>query len=290
MSTENVQPEEKIPAPCTSSKRCCKCVLLTAFLLALLGFVMVWFHFPAKYEATTWIFAYSKVPYTVFDSDNAETPESYQQFLASQFALIKGPVLLREVCNDPRVSQAVSLRNVKDMVKELSQRIRVEQQGDSEYFTISFQDADPKDAQNVVMTVTEEYIKRNKVTLEVRENQLFSGLQQERAVFENAVKTQQKAILALTKQEAETDEDKEDTQITLQSMQNKLEQDTKVLNKITERIITLQTESRSPSRVTIHDFPAMPTEPITKGRLPLSILVGFGMFAATLFCGHVLRK
>ena len=290
MSNENVQPEEKTPAPCISPKRCCKCVFLTAFLLALLGFVMVWFHFPAKYEATTWIFAYSKVPYTVFDSDNAETPENYRQFLASQFALIKGPILLREVCNDPRVSQAESLRNVKDMAKELSQRIHVQQQGDSEYFTISFQDTDPKDAQNIVMTVTEEYIKRNKTTLEVRENQLLSALQQERTVFENAVKTQQKAILALAKNETETDENKEDLQITILSMQNKLERDMNVLNKITERIITLQTEYRSPSRVTIHDLPAMPTEPITKGRLPLSILVGLGMFAVTLLCSYVYRR
>ena len=290
MSTENVQPEEKAPAPCTSPKRCCKCILLTAFLLALLGFVMVWFHFPAKYEAASWIHVHSMSLYNVFEYDHGKSVESYQQFLALQFALIKSPVLLREVCNDPRVSQAESLRHAKDMVKELSQRIQVQRQGKSEYFTISFQDANPKDAQNVVMAVTEEYMKRHKVNPEVRDSQLLSNLQQERVDLESAVKTQQKAILALTKEEAEKNENEEDLQLTIMSMQNKLECDTKALNKISERIITLQTESRSPSRVTIQDFPPAPTEPITKGRLPLSILVGLGMFAVTLLCGHVFRK
>ena len=195
--SSGVTPQVLILLLMSAFKRCWKWALFLGLILSSIGAAVVWQFLPVKYEATSWIYAHSQVPYTVFQT--AEGKGDYKNFLATQFAAIKSPLLLREVINDNRLAQVEELRKQKDMVRWLESNITVKQQQNSEYFTISCATSSPEDAYTIVNVVTDEYIKRNKTNVEMRENQLLSDLQAERNMFENSVKMQQKAIQQLMK-------------------------------------------------------------------------------------------
>ena len=181
-------------------KRCWKWAFFLGLILSSVGAAAAWLLFPVKYESTAWIFAYSQVPYTVF-----QTPEArgeYESFLETQFTMIKSPQLLKEVLQLPRMAQVKELVKQKDPIKWLEKNIIVSRQRKSEYFTISFKDANPDDALAVTAAVTEVYMKRYKNDTEKREGDLTANLQLEKNNYENQVRLQQKNIQQLMKEAA----------------------------------------------------------------------------------------
>jgi len=154
-------------------KRCWKWAFFLGLILSSVGAAAAWLLFPVKYESTAWIFAYSQVPYTVF-----QTPEArgeYESFLETQFTMIKSPQLLKEVLQLPRMAQVKELVKQKDPIKWLEKNIIVSRQRKSEYFTISFKDANPDDALAVTAAVMEVYMKRYKNDTEKREGDLTAN-------------------------------------------------------------------------------------------------------------------
>ena len=276
-------------------KRYIKPLCLIAVLAALFGAALVLFVPPAKYEATSWVFAYSQVPYTVFQT--AEGREDYENFLATQFAQIKSPMVLQEALTDPRLVQVQELQKQKDPVQWLQKRISVQRQGKSEYFTISFRSTNPHDAQAVAQAVTETYLKRYNLHMAKREVQLTNDLMQERTVYENQVKIQQKAIQELSNQIEQGTPGSEqavENARALAFLHEKLERDNMVLNKINERITALQVESRSPARIVLAQPATLPTVPTAYGRpeirLSPAILVSFCLFVVVILGGIVWRN
>jgi len=181
-------------------KRCWKWAFFLGLILASLGATATWMFYPVKYEATAWIFAYSQVPYTVF-----QTPEGrgdYANFLATQFARIRSPQLLAEALTDPQLSQVQELHKQKDQIKWLQKNIVVKQQGQSEYFTISYSDARPADALAVATAVTDAYLKRYANETNKRDVQLTTDLLLEKNQYENAVRLQRQALTRLMKEAA----------------------------------------------------------------------------------------
>jgi len=285
MTTENA------PEKCCSTKRCCcKCLCLLALLVGLLGAGLTWFLVPARYEAQAWILTYSQVPYTVFQTP--EGRDDYENFLATQFATIKSPLVLAEVLRDPRIVNVKWIPHSKAPVRELERRIQVSRRGQSEYFTISCRDPWPEDAKAVVDAVVMAYIARYKSKMEELEFRLTSDMMQEKTAYENIVKAQQKIILELIKQAedvpAESAQAQEDA-ANLTFLQAKLQRDLQVLDKISERIATLQTEVHSPGRVVLEQAAQLPTVPC-ETPLPLAILVGVALFGLTLVGGYVWRR
>ncbi len=286
MSTENPQPVV-LEKCCVSKRCCCKCLCLTAVLVGLVGAVVTWFLFPVHYEATAWLFAHAQTPYVVFQAD--EDRGSYESFLASQFAMIRSPLVLQDVASDPRVTTIGSLCRAKDIVGELGPRIQLQRQGKSEYFTISYRDPDPMDALAVVSAVTDAYLKRVKNDEIHRDTDLVQNLMHEKVTFENSVKVQQKIIAELMKQAADRDSVSVEDQTTVAFLDAKLRRDNQMLDILSERIIKLQTETHAPARISLASAATLPTEPCTQARLPLSILVGIGLFVLTFVCAGVRR-
>ena len=276
-------------------KRYIKPLCLIALLAALFGAALVLFVPPAKYEATSWVFAYSQVPYTVFQT--VEGREEYENFLATQFARIRSPQLLRQALANPRLAQVQELQKQKDPVQWLQKRISVQRQGKSEYFTISFRSSNPHDALAVNQAVTEAYLERYRNDTNKRELQLTTDLMQQKTACESVVKTQQKAIQELSNQiEQDTpgSEQAVENARALAFLHEKLERDNMVLSKINERITALQVESRSPSRVILAKEAMLPTVPASDGRLdarlPLAIFVAFCLFGLVILGGIVWRN
>ena len=196
--SSGVTPQVLILLLASAIKRCWKWALFLGLISSSIGAAVVWQFYPIKYEATSWIYAYSQIPFTVFQTN--EGKGEYENFLATQFAQIKSPQLLKEVINtDTRLAEVEELRKQKDAVRWLTKNIAVGREGKSEFFTISYASANPDDAFAIVTAVTDEYIKRNKNDAEKRENDLVFNLQAERNAFETNVKTQQRAIQQLMK-------------------------------------------------------------------------------------------
>ena len=276
-------------------KRYIKPLCLIAVLAALFGAALVLFVPPAKYEATSWVFAYSQVPYTVFQT--TEGRENYENFLATQFALVKSPMVLQEAVKDARLAQVQELQKQKDQVRWLEKNISVQRKGKSEYFTISFRSSNPKEALAVNQAVTDAYMERYRNDMEKRENQLVADLMQEKTSYENQVKIQQKAIQELSNQiEQDTpgSEQAVENARALAFLQEKLERDNMVLNKISERLTALQVESRSPARIVLDQPATLPTVPVSDGRLdirlPLAIFVAFCLFGLVILGGIVWKN
>ncbi len=181
-------------------KRNWKWAFFFSLVLSSLGAAATWLFFPVKYEASSWVFAFSQVPYTVF-----QTPEGrgdYENFLATQFALIKSERLLEEVLKDERLAQVTELHKQKDPVRWLQKNITVSRQGKSEYFTISFADTNPDDALAVTAAVTKAYMDRYMNEVENRDTKLTGDLVLEKTNFESQVRLQQKQIQQLMRDAA----------------------------------------------------------------------------------------
>jgi len=181
-------------------KRCWKWAFFLGLIFASLGAATTWMFYPAKYEATSWIFAYSQVPFTVFQT--AEGRGEYENFLATQFARIKSPQLLQDALLDTRMAQVKELAKQKDAIKWLQNNLIVKREGKSEYFKISYADIKPEDALAVTAAVTDAYMKRYTNETEKRETQLTADLFYERNSIENQLKIQQKTISRLLKEAA----------------------------------------------------------------------------------------
>jgi len=259
-------------------------------LVGLLGAGLTWFMFPARYEAKSWILALSQVPYTVFQTPGGRG--NYETFLETQFAIIKSEKLLQEAFADPRLARVKELHKQKDPIRWLQRNIQVTRQGGSEYFTISSLGTTPEDAKAVVDAVTTAYFDRCRKDAEQSVNLLTSSLLMEKTVYESAVKAQQKNLQTLRIQAAEAPPGSEQAQeyaATISFLSDKLVRETQVLNKIGERIVTLQTEVRSPARIILDMEAKLPTEPCDSP-LPLAILVGAILFGLTLVGGCVWKK
>ncbi len=288
MSTENNQPAVPSPVTCCVFHRCCcKCLFLTAILVGLVGAGLTWFLFPVHYESTAWLIARSQAPYIVFHP--YENPAEYENYLATQIAMIRSPAIMRAVSYDPRVAAVGSLRQSHDQLNELRQRIQVQRQGKSECFTISYRDPDPNAAQTVVQAVVDAYLKRVRSDEVRRGTELVENLRREMATFENSVKTQQRVIADLTEYASNASNDDPKNMASISFLEARLQKDIQVLDKLSERIIQLQTESQAPARVSLESAANLPTEPCTQARLPLSILVGVGLFLLTFICAGVRR-
>ncbi len=190
--SSGVTPQILVLLLTSAIKRCWKWALFLGLILSPLGAGLIWQFYPTKYEATSWLFAFSQVPFIVFQTEEGRS--SYDSFLATQFAMITNPLVLNEVLNDKRVLQVKQLIKQKDRAQWLRKNIIVSRQGKSEYFTISYSDSDPDDAVAVVAAVTDAYLNRVKNETIRRDTELVENLKSEKSLYENTVKMQQRVI------------------------------------------------------------------------------------------------
>ena len=275
MSTENDLKKCRI----LSKRCCCKYLCLTSLLVGLLGAGLVWFLVPVKFEAQSWLFAYSRFPDAQFGGFG-----EYEDFLATQFAIIKSNGLLEEALQNPCMDQVKELHKRKDLIRWLQKNVRVSRKGKSEYFVISYRDTVPENAKAVVDAVTEAYLDQYKNDVENREDLLH-----ELTAFEKHIKSQENLIRQWMKEAGQFSEDSANSSL----LQEQLQQEAQaVLHKIQERMTKIHREQSSyPLRygIILVKEAQLPVEPCHSPLLS-AILAGIGLFGLILVSECIWRE
>ncbi len=131
----------------TGLKRCWKWALPLGLVLGAVAAACLWFTFPIKYEAKAWIQIMFNKPYYVYDEKMAA--QQYDKFVATQFALIRTPIILDKVRDNPEVGRLPELQKQKDPIEWIASRLRLVSTG-SELVTVAFEMEDPRAAQLIV--------------------------------------------------------------------------------------------------------------------------------------------
>ncbi|MDR2344845.1 MAG: hypothetical protein LBE18_02160 [Planctomycetaceae bacterium] len=136
-------------------KRNWKWTLPSGLILSVIAFGMLWFSFPIKYEATAWIQIHTNKQKIIRTTDeNIE----YDNFVQTQFALIRSPVIIKKALENPKIAQLACITREKDRVDWLTKQLLLQRLAKSEYFTISIAAEAAEDAANIVNSVVDAYL------------------------------------------------------------------------------------------------------------------------------------
>ena len=169
-------PTENVPKKCFAFPGRCsfECLYLVAILVGLIGTGLFYFLFPTKYEAEARFYTHSASSILIWGPDT-----DYENFLVVQLAIIKSPQLLEGVVNDPRLVQVKELHKQKNPVEWLHKSLSVTRIGKSEIFSVSYRDSVPENAQAVIATVVDAYLKRHKIDAAASKNRFHVVLEME---------------------------------------------------------------------------------------------------------------
>lgn len=141
-------------------RRCWKWALPTGLVLGAVAAAVLWFTFPIKYEATAWIQILYNKPYYVFE-DQKIAAQQYDQFVNTQFALLRGPFILNKALESPEVIKIPEVMRQKDKVGWLAKNLDLQSKGKSEIITVSMQMENPAAAEIVVNSIVNAYTNSN---------------------------------------------------------------------------------------------------------------------------------
>ncbi|MDR2641736.1 MAG: hypothetical protein LBC74_02960 [Planctomycetaceae bacterium] len=157
-------------------KRNWKWTVPLGLLLSTIAFGVLWFVFPIKYEATAWVQIRTNKPQIFRTStENIE----YDNFVQTQFALIRSPVIIKEALENPKIAQLACITKEKDRVNWLTKEIHLQRFARSEYFTISVSTEIAEDAANIVNSIVEAYFNNYIISTRKWNNELIQQLTHE---------------------------------------------------------------------------------------------------------------
>ncbi len=146
---------------------------------------------PISYTATAWIQVLRTKPHYIFEESSAKQRD-LEEFINTQFALIRSPIVMEKALENPTVSRMSFVRRQRDRVAWLAKNIKLEAQPKSEWVTVSFSAPEPKDASEIVNSVVNAYFEYyenqnsdwntrliNQLTLELNRQQNAARLLQE---------------------------------------------------------------------------------------------------------------
>ncbi|MDR2761300.1 MAG: hypothetical protein LBB88_01710 [Planctomycetaceae bacterium] len=136
-------------------KRNWKWTLPSGLILSAIAFGTLWFLFPIKYEAMAWMRISTNKKQIIRTSDeNIE----YDNFVQTQFALIRSPVIIKKALENPKIAQLACITKEKDRVDWLTKQLTLQRLAKSEYFTISVSAEAAEDAANIVNSVVDAFL------------------------------------------------------------------------------------------------------------------------------------
>ncbi|MDR2172551.1 MAG: hypothetical protein LBP59_20620 [Planctomycetaceae bacterium] len=174
----------------TGLKRNWKWTLPAGIILATITFGILWFMFPIKYEATAWIQIRTNKQ-QIFRTPNENI--EYDNFVQTQFALIRSPVIIKKALENPKIAQLACITKEKDRVAWLTNSIKLQRFAKSEYFTLSISTEIAEDAANIVNSIVDAFLNNyitntkrwntdliNQLTIEInRQSQTATDLENE---------------------------------------------------------------------------------------------------------------
>ena len=111
---------------------------------------VLFFIFPVRYEATAWIQVSPTKPYYIFDD---KQQRDYQSFVNTQFVLMKSPLIIDRVFENPVVAQMKCVTEQKDRARWLASRLLLQAPNKSEMVAVSFETEQAQDAEVIVNSV-----------------------------------------------------------------------------------------------------------------------------------------
>lgn len=135
-------------------KRNWKWALPLGLILGSVAFAALYICFPIKYRATAYIQIMAAKPYFVF---NEKDRSDYTNFVNTQLALIKNPLILEKSLENTDVTRLKSILSEKNPQEWLRTNLSASSQGKSEFATISINTEVASDADKIVNAVLDAY-------------------------------------------------------------------------------------------------------------------------------------
>lgn len=173
------------------------CIPVGAVLAAIAGASVVFLHVP-KFKATAMLTIEDTSPYIAF-SKTAGGDRS-GQYIQTQLALLRSPVVLEPVVGRPEVAAIAELATAADPVEVLQENLLIERLGGSELYNISYVSTVPKSAAAVVNGVVEEYLRYHAQDDTSRTQRVIDLLEEERVRRSLEVERQRKRLVNLAEE------------------------------------------------------------------------------------------
>ncbi|MDR1484818.1 MAG: hypothetical protein LBT09_08350 [Planctomycetaceae bacterium] len=148
----------------------------SGLILSAIAFGVLWFLFPIKYEATAWMQIRTNKP-LIFRTANENV--EYDNFVQTQFALIRSPVIIKTALENPKIAQLACITKEKDRVAWLTKEVSLQRFAKSEYFTISVSAEIADDAANIVNSVVDAFLNAHLTSTKKWNNELIIQLNTE---------------------------------------------------------------------------------------------------------------
>ncbi|MGL6195222.1 MAG: hypothetical protein ACRC2T_10425 [Thermoguttaceae bacterium] len=201
---------------------------------------------PERYWAENWIqFSFSPNR-TMFETEMDTTP--FELFVNTQIALMKSPMVLKTVVENPTISRLPSIQRTVDPMKWISSKLTVENSlganKKSEIYVVSFDSIDPKEAEMIVNAVVDAYVSYYQINLMKQEQILCKSLLESKEQHEAVVRK-----LNTQLPQNLDDQNALDAQTTI--LISQINREMRIIDQLTDRLTEIESTRGSASRVSI---------------------------------------
>ena len=181
-----------------------------------------------------------------FDSELDVSP--FDIFVNTQIALMKSPMILKSVVENPAITRLSSLQRQADPIQWITSKLIIEgalsNSRKSEIYTVSFESIDPKEAEMIVNAVVDSYMSYYQIQQMQQEQTLQKSLTES--------KTNHEALLHQLKQQLPGDFNPQvPSDINTVRILAQIEQELRAIDQISERLIRLEISRGTASRVRV---------------------------------------
>jgi hypothetical protein len=125
-------------------------------LCAVLAVVVIELARPATYTSEALLFISKQRVPILKAPDHWDLNE--ESFIENQFGILRSSRLLEQLASDPHIAETPELAGEQDVAAAIGRRIKTEQRGKSDIYTISFTSVSPEHAQAVLQGVVNTYL------------------------------------------------------------------------------------------------------------------------------------
>ena len=201
---------------------------------------------PDRHWAENWIqFSYSP-GMGGFDSELDVTP--FDIFVNTQIALMKSPMVLKSVVENPAIARLPSIQRQADPLQWIASKLMIEgalsNTRKSEIYTVSFESIDPREAEMIVNAVVDSYMSYYQIQQMQQEQTLQKSLTES--------KTNHEALLGQLKLQLPQDFNPQlPLDVNSARILSQIEQEIRAIDQIAERLIRLEISRGTASRVRV---------------------------------------
>jgi len=201
---------------------------------------------PDRHWAENWI-QFSFTPGMAgFDSELDATP--FDIFVNTQIALMKSPMILKSVVENPAIARLSNIQKQVDPVQWIASKLMIEgalsSSRKSEIYIVSFESLDPKEAEMIVNAVVDSYISYYQIQQMQQEQTLQKSLMES--------KTNHETLLGQLKQQLPQNFNPQlPPDITTAKILAQIELELRAIDQISERLIRLEISRGTASRVRV---------------------------------------